>query len=281
MDRLADSARLMLMSDLDDTMVDHQDPQNLSLLKLNSLWESEYRENSILVFSTGRPPIQYQKLRNRIPLLTPDITVLSVGTVILYGDKLVRDEEWIEFLNFNWDREVVLEETKKFLQLKYQPEMNQGPHKVSFYISKEEAEKVINPLLASLSKRGLDVKIIYSAGLTLEVIPKRAGKGEALDYILNKFNLIKKLPINTLVCGDSGNDTELFTVRGVYGVMWYRAEIQNSENFSIYLKSITKEFIFYLLFLKEFIFSLLFLKEFIFFPSYFEGIHFSLHQINK
>ncbi|KAI3877268.1 hypothetical protein MKX03_016072 [Papaver bracteatum] len=192
MDRFDSPARLMLVSDLDLTMVYHQcDEDNISQLRFNAWWESNYRHDSLLVFSTGRTPAVYKRLKKDKPMLTPDITIMSVGTM--------------QFLNQKWDKSIVKEETDKFPELTYQSEADQRQYKVSFFVDKDKANGVIKALSEHLKNRGLDIKIVSNGGKDLDVLPKCGGKGEALSYLLKKVGYGKQ-PCNTLVCGDSGNE---------------------------------------------------------------------------
>ncbi|KAI3835842.1 hypothetical protein MKX03_015459, partial [Papaver bracteatum] len=196
MDRFYSPARLMLVSDLDLTMVDHQcDEDNISQLRFNALWESNYRHDSLLVFSTGRTPAVYKRLKKDKPMLTPDITIMSVGTEIAYGESMIPYSDWEQFLNQKWDKSIVKEETDKFPELTYQSEVDQRQYKVSFFVDKDKANGVIK----------LDIKTVFSGGKALDVLPKCGGKGEALAYLLKKVGHGKQ-PCNTLVCGDSGNE---------------------------------------------------------------------------
>lgn len=211
--------RFMIVSDLDHTMVDHADADNVSLLRFNALWAADYYHDSVLVFSTGRSPTLYKELRSHKPMLTPNIAIMSVGTEIMYGDSMSPDEGWQKELDKGWNREIVVAEASKFPQLRCQAVTEQRPHKVSFYVDKAQAQEVIRALTEKLQELGLRVKLIYSGGVDLDILPEGAGKGQALAYLLRKLKSEDRSPTNTLVCGDSGNDAELFSVADVYGVM--------------------------------------------------------------
>ncbi|XP_058226105.1 sucrose-phosphatase 2-like [Rhododendron vialii] len=142
----------------------------------------------------------------------------------MYGESMIPDSDWEQLLNKNWNRYIVTEETVKYPELSLQSETEQRPHKVSFYVEKVHALKITKALSESLQQRGLDVKIIYSGGIALDVLPQGAGKGQALAYLIKKFQTYGKPPLCTLVCGDSGNDAELFSVPKVYGVMVSNAQ---------------------------------------------------------
>ncbi|KAL9271245.1 putative sucrose-phosphatase 2 [Drosera capensis] len=101
---------------------------------------------------------------------------------------MVPDEGWVEYLNHKWDRS---------------SETEQRPHKVSFYIKKDKAQEVMKALGERLEKRGW-----------------RCG----FRHIGTSFKLEDRTPLNTLVCGDSGNDAELFSIPDVYGVMVSNAQ---------------------------------------------------------
>ncbi|KAL0791707.1 hypothetical protein Bca101_007953 [Brassica carinata] len=196
MERLTSPPRLMIVSDLDDTMVDHHnDPENLSLLRFSSLWEEAFRHDSLLVFSTGRTLPMYKKLRKERPMLTPDVIITSVGTEIAYGKSMVTDDSWVEIMNHKWDRGIVEEETSKFPELTLQRDCDQRPNKVSFFIDKSKAQEVTKELYQRLEKRGLEIKIIFSGGKALDVLPKGGGKGQALAYLLNKLKAEGGFPL--------------------------------------------------------------------------------------
>lgn len=210
--------RLLIVSDLDHTMVDPADRDNKSLLRFGALWQSEFNHDSLLVYSTGRSPTMFSDLRVEVPLLTPAIAILAVGTEIYYGDTMTKDLGWVNELNKGWSRPAV-EEVANEMKLKYQCDSEQRPHKVSFHVRKEESEFIMPTLLEKLLAKGVDIKLVYSGGLDLDVLPRAAGKGKALSYLIKKLKAEGRAPQQTLVCGDSGNDEELFSVDNVYGVI--------------------------------------------------------------
>lgn len=59
-------------------------------------------------------------------------------------------------------------------------------------VSGDEAQEVIIGLREKLQEREVDAKVIYSGGADVDILPKGAGKGNALQYLLDKVCIVQR-----------------------------------------------------------------------------------------
>ncbi len=72
---------------------------------------------------------------------------------------------------------------------------------------KENQEAVLKEIDRRLQEAGLDAKVIYSCNQFLDFLPGRSSKNGALHYITEKLGIDRE---DVTVCGNSGNDLEMF-----------------------------------------------------------------------
>ncbi len=194
----------MIATDLDDTLVGPSAGDREALVKLNQrLAASEVT----LVYATGRSLLSAMALIEQAQLLTPAVLISSVGTEIYRTlDPPEPDRKWWEILSPGWDLEHIDKIAARFPALVRQSEQEQGPFKRSFFL-KPEAALLMTELKEALYEAGLAVRLIYSSDRDLDILPARGAKGLAVQYLQAQLGFTNK---NTVVCGDSGNDQNLF-----------------------------------------------------------------------
>ncbi|NET47754.1 MAG: sucrose-phosphate phosphatase [Merismopedia sp. SIO2A8] len=206
-------AQFLFITDLDHTLVG--DDRALAILNQRlSQHRDEY--GSIIVYSTGRSPTLYQQLRHEQEMIDPDYAVLSVGTLIYPGNSAVSLPEWNEYLSDGWDRDALVAIAAQFSDLVPQPDSEQTPHKISYYLDEAIAPDILLQLETGLKQQGWTVQIIYSAGQDLDILPQRGNKGAAVQFLQETLAIA---PERTVVCGDSGNDLSMFTPKRSKGII--------------------------------------------------------------
>ena len=207
----------LFVTDLDDTLVYRTVGDDSALPELNQLLNRHRQEyGTKIVYSTGRSPVLYKELQAQKNLLQPDALVLSVGTEIYLDGTDTPDSDWSEILSPGWERETVLSITKKYPELVRQPDSEQRPFKVSCFLEQEVSANVLPQLEAELQKYKLNVKLIYSSDIDLDIVPRTSDKGQAMQFLRQKWKFAAE---QTVVCGDSGNDIALFAVGNERGII--------------------------------------------------------------
>jgi sucrose-6-phosphatase len=203
----------LFITDLDYTLVG----DDKAMAKLNEkLQQHRLTYGTKIVYSTGRSITSYNQLKASKPLLDPDILVCSVGTEIYHQGNLTPDNVWSEKLSPGWDRNLVLEISQAFTDLKIQPNSELREFKISYFLTQEAAVRVLPELESQLQAQGLDIQVIYSGGKDLDILPRNANKGMAMNFVRELLDI--DVP-QTVASGDSGNDIALFEDRQEKGII--------------------------------------------------------------
>lgn len=205
--------RFLFVTDLDNTLVG--DDEALAVLN-QQLLRHRHAHGTKIVYATGRSPALYRELKEEKQLLEPDALVAAVGTEIYYPDRESPDPDWAEILSPGWNWEAVSAIAAQFSDLVPQPTSEQRPFKISFFLKKDAAVKRLPQLERLFQEGGLEVKLVYSSDRDLDVLPRRADKGLAVQFLRAKWAIASA---RTVVCGDSGNDIALFSVGEERGIV--------------------------------------------------------------
>lgn len=192
----------------------------------------------LLIYVTGRSAESAQQLIQREQLPVPAITIADIGTSVLRGigpDHVSAIEQEIEL---RWPgSERVRWRLAEFADLELQPV--DAPRRVSYWIARNralrrpagdefDARAPDDPSLASAAAQhakavarraadaltGLQVDVLLSGNVYLDVLPAGVNKGSTLLRVLKKLGASVK---DCIVAGDSLNDRALFEI-GARGI---------------------------------------------------------------
>jgi len=212
------SSRIQLFStDLDGTLIGNPEATQRFMAAWSSL---AMKDRPLLVFNSGRLVDDMQALVQAGQLPAPDFFIGGVGTEIFDARAGASLSDWNTELDQNWDRERVQTLLRDQGDLSPQPNHFQNDHKSSWFLYDATPER-LHEITASLDQTGLKTALVYSSSRDLDILPQSATKGGALQWLCDRLDIA--LP-NVVVAGDTGNDSSMFSVEGVHGIV-----VQNAQ----------------------------------------------------
>lgn len=199
----------ILASDIDNTLTGDEK----SLKKLSqTLTTKRQKQELFLILSTGRriDEVVTGFEKEHIPL--PDAVISQVGTEI-YFPPFTKNEkplpDWDKYLRKTFKKKKAKEFIKNIKGLAMQPTRYNTDLKLSVYLdSAPEPQKAADKIRQRVKKSGQKAyQVVWSSSRDLDIIPRSAGKANAIKYVIKKkCPKAKKI----IVAGDSGNDKSMF-----------------------------------------------------------------------
>ena len=203
----------LFSTDLDGTLLGNPE----STHRFKHTWESlDPAARPLLVYNSGRLLADMrEKLVGEGILPVPDYYVGGVGTQIQEGHSNAPLADYASHLRAGWDRAVVENLLVNVPGIRPQSAEFQNEFKSSWFLDSAPAE-VLENIRQSLKQAGLRTSLVYSSNRDLDILPANANKGGALRWLCARL----AIPLDTvLVAGDTGNDSGMFHLPGVRGII--------------------------------------------------------------
>lgn len=208
--RLA-AVKKFLISDIDGTLVDGENTTGLTALKQ---WIGENNEHLAFGLASGRNKQLVKKAILDYQLPQPDIIICSAGSEIYYTADFLPDAGWESHIAFQWKRNEIEKVIRSVASVTLQETAAQTAFKLSYYTQPGFTEEDLNAIYKLLYEQKLRAKILLTENRYLDILPFRAGKGNAIRFLSNKW----RTPLeNIITAGNSGNDIDMLKgkVKGI------------------------------------------------------------------
>ncbi|MGH7943835.1 MAG: HAD-IIB family hydrolase [Opitutaceae bacterium] len=207
----------MFAVDLDGTLLGNPE----SAQRFKEAWESLPRTaRPSLVYNSGRSVKDTLSLIASRKLAEADYIIGGVGTEFFDREHPDEVPEFVAQFGEGWNLQLVEAIVGTTPGVERQPPEFLHPYKSSWYLNRATREQ-IDALKQRLVDAALHVTVVYSSLRYLDVLPSRADKGNALAWLCDRIGV----PLDAvLVAGDTGNDSSMFLLRGVKGIVVENAQ---------------------------------------------------------
>lgn len=213
----------LFSTDLDGTLLGNPE----ATTRFRRLWSRIITATKpLLVYNSGRMVADVQSLIEQDIIDQPDYIIGGVGTQIydVAEEKMMKD--FTELFGDHWDLNTVEKIVASYSGVERQPPDFIHPYKSSWFLHNATKE-TIQDLEEKLRTAGIDGHVVYSSDRDLDILPARGNKGNALAWLCEKL----QLPLHqVLVAGDSSNDSSMFHLPNVRGIIVENAQPQLYED---------------------------------------------------
>lgn len=187
-----------------------------SAQRFKAVWESlPRRQRPVLVYNSGRLLDDMHRLVEAGEVPAPDYLIGGVGTQVQNFKKPDELKDFASHLGAAWDLKKVRSVLRECKQVRPQPAEFLHDYKSSWYLENASPEQ-LDEIRVALAKAGLDIHLVYSSNRDLDVVPRAATKGGTLRWLCARLSIALD---EVLVAGDTGNDSTMFLVPGVRGII--------------------------------------------------------------